>query len=211
MLTWEHILKHYHAMGRILLLNNGVLLRLWVEDSFLKWIWAQFLKQNVSNGERQDMIVLQSDECLDPSMRQIAISDGWMNSSWQKYPKIEKSFRILQPKSLDNNTRPTNPGMGCGTLESCLSRYCDAFIAATSACSWLKKPFRRCKVDYCYSTFDLHRQHRRSLLHRNRANSHTLRTKNLNSSYQGRKIKMKLADITIDWMKWRDEATRWDK
>jgi hypothetical protein len=25
----------------------------------------------------------------------------------------------------------------------------------------------------------------------------------LNSSYQGRKIKMKLADI--DWMKWRDE------
>ncbi len=37
-LTWEHILKHYHAMGRILLLNNGVLFRLWVEDTFLKWI-----------------------------------------------------------------------------------------------------------------------------------------------------------------------------
>ncbi len=119
MLTWEHILKHYHAMARILLLNNGVLLILWVEDTFLKWIWAQFLKQNVSNGERQDMIVLQSDECLDPSMRQIAISDGWMNSSWQKYPKIEKSIRILQPKALDNKTRPTNPGIGCGTFLVC--------------------------------------------------------------------------------------------
>ena len=86
-----------------------------------------------------------------------------------------------------------------------LSRYFDAFIAATSACSWLKRPFRRCKVDYCYSTFDLHRQHRRSSLHRNRANSHTLRTKNLNSSYQGRKIKMKLADIT---MKGRSDTLR---
>ena len=87
-----------------------------------------------------------------------------------------------------------------------LSRYFDAFIAATSACSWLKRPFRRCKVDYCYSTFDLHCH---SLLHQNRANSHTLRTKNFNSSLQGRKIKTKLADITIHWMKWRDEATRW--
>jgi hypothetical protein len=42
-----------------------------------------------------------------------------MNSSWQKYPKIEKSFRILQPKSLDNNTRPTNPGIGSGTFLVC--------------------------------------------------------------------------------------------
>jgi hypothetical protein len=49
-------------------------------------------------------------------MRQIAISYGRMNSSWQKYPKIEKSIRILQPKALGNNTCPTNPGIGCGTL-----------------------------------------------------------------------------------------------
>jgi hypothetical protein len=42
-----------------------------------------------------------------------------MNSSWQKYPKIEKSIRILQPKALDNKTRPTNPGIGCGTFLVC--------------------------------------------------------------------------------------------
>ncbi len=38
-------------------------------------------------------------------MRQIAISDGWIN--WKKYPKIEKSIRILQPRTLDSNICPT--------------------------------------------------------------------------------------------------------
>ncbi len=50
---------------------------------------------------------------LDHLMWQIAISDGWMN--WQKYPKNEKSIRILQPQTLDCNICPTCFKINCWT------------------------------------------------------------------------------------------------
>jgi hypothetical protein len=124
-----------------------------------------------------------------------------MNSSWQKYPKIEKSIRILQPKALDNNTRPTNPGIGCGTFLVCpdilmlsLPRHRHVpdgrGLLGDAKLIIATRPLMISLI-YIASTGALYS----TRVHRNRANSHTLRTKNLNSSYQGRKIKMKLADI----------------
>ncbi len=50
------------------------------------------------------------------------LCDIWrMNEFRQKYPKIEKSIRIQQPKTLDSNICPTYTGMGCGTL-ACICR-----------------------------------------------------------------------------------------
>ncbi len=79
---------------------------------------------------------------LDHLMRQIAISDGWINK--QKYPRIENSIRILQHRPLDSNICPTYPGTAYETFEWHFSRgqrFLNFKLIEGTGPAWAKKSF----------------------------------------------------------------------
>ncbi len=70
--------------------------------------------------------------CVDSNSRSLDVTDCdiWRMNELAEHHKIEKSIRILQPKTLNSNIFPTYSGKGCGTL-ACICRNTSSIFEET--------------------------------------------------------------------------------